>query len=95
MKIGAKLICGFLAVALLVALLGGFGLANFNKLSQAGSTMYEKETVPLAQLCVLSRALVTVRVSVRDMFILAGAARDAARDVIQPEVKTIEDTIAA
>jgi len=57
--------------------------------------MYEKETVPLAQLCVLSRALVTVRVSVRDMFILAGAARDAARDVIQPEVKTIEDTIAA
>jgi methyl-accepting chemotaxis protein len=94
-KIGIKLNCGFLTVALLVALLGGSGLFNFNKLSEADTIMYEKRTVPLAQLSTLTESLGIVRASVRDMFILQGAAGDAAREKVPPEIKKIEGAIAA
>ncbi|MGO8695653.1 MAG: methyl-accepting chemotaxis protein [Rectinemataceae bacterium] len=47
MKIGMKLIGGFLAVSLIAAAVGGFGIANLASMSRAATYMNDKVAVPL------------------------------------------------
>ncbi len=95
MKIGAKLIFGFLVVAALAAAVGIFGISNM-KLIEGGSTfMYEKCATPLGQLGLIANSYGNIRSAMRNMFVLKGAAGDAERARIPPEVKVVEDNIAA
>ncbi len=47
MKIGGKLVLGFVIVALLGAVVGGIGILSMRKIDAADTYLYEKMTVPL------------------------------------------------
>jgi methyl-accepting chemotaxis protein len=50
MKLGVKLILGFLAVALVCAAVGIFGIVNMRRIAAADTFLYEKTTLPLGAL---------------------------------------------
>ena len=50
MKIGAKLILGFILVAIIAATIGIVGIINLNNISQAEKKVYKMVTVPLGEL---------------------------------------------
>ncbi len=61
MKIGVKLACGFLMVALLAVIVGGVGIFDIRTISRADSRLYEKITIPLDQIGELSTAFHRMR----------------------------------
>ena len=50
MKVGAKLIIGFLAVASIAGIIGTIGYLNIHKIDRADTFLYEKCTVPMGQM---------------------------------------------
>jgi len=67
MKIAAKLITGFMFVALIAAVVGVVGIVNINAINKADTELYENMTVPISQLADISTEFQQIRVSVRDM----------------------------
>ena len=67
MKIGVKLIGGFLLVALFAATVGGIGMVNIKTIDDADTKLYEKITVPLGQIQDMTAAYLRIRVILRDM----------------------------
>lgn len=49
MKLSTKLIGGFLAVSLIGALIGGWGLLKINQVARSEMRLYEQMTVPLGK----------------------------------------------
>lgn len=47
LKIGAKLLIGFVAVALIAGLVGGFGIINIQKMNASDSELYAEKTAPI------------------------------------------------
>ena len=75
MKLSTKLIGGFLAVSLIGALIGGWGLLKINQVARSEMRLYEQMTVPLGQLGHISTYFQRLRINLRDMV----AAEDPAR----------------
>jgi methyl-accepting chemotaxis protein len=69
LKLGTKLICGFISVAVIAAIIGYFGIREMNKIEDADVTLYQKITVPITQLQDISTAFQRMRVNVRDMML--------------------------
>ena len=67
MKIAAKLITGFMFVALITAVVGVVGIVNINAIDKADTELYETMTVPISQLADISTEFQQIRVAVRDM----------------------------
>ncbi|MBA4423492.1 MAG: chemotaxis protein [Syntrophus sp. (in: bacteria)] len=67
MKLSTKLICGFLAVSLIGAIVGGWGLLKINQVVRSETKLYEQMTVPLSQLGHISTYFQRVRINARDM----------------------------
>jgi methyl-accepting chemotaxis protein len=63
LKIGTKLLSGFILVALLAGLIGGVGTMNILRIAAKDTKMYEDSVVPLAQLGKISTAFQRVRVN--------------------------------
>jgi len=70
LKIGTKIITGFLIIAVIVAAVGMAGLMNLNMLNQNNNGMYNNQTVPLEKLADLSQLYQRTRVIVRDIILL-------------------------
>ncbi len=85
LKLGTKLICGFISVAVIAAIIGYFGIREMNKIEDADVTMYQKITVPITQLQDVSTAFQRMRVNMRDL-IMATSPQDA-----QDKVKRITE----
>ncbi|HAE21132.1 MAG TPA: chemotaxis protein [Spirochaetaceae bacterium] len=83
MKIVAKLLIGFVAVALLGAFVGVVGIFSMQTIDKADTFLYENMTVPISNLLTITEAFQRVRVNIRDLI-------DA--DDLE-EVKAIKDTI--
>lgn len=79
MKLGSKLIGGFLATALLSGVVGLIGIYNISKINTADTVLYEKMTVPIADLQELSVAFQMMRVSMRDMILAKDRATASAK----------------
>ncbi len=94
MKIGFKLITGFVLVAALGAGIGLFGIANLRIINRGSTHLYEKETLPLAALAEMSAVFGKMRVDFRDMYMLKGIAGDAAREASATNVRIMESQIA-
>ena len=62
MKIGGKLILGFVIVALLGAAVGFFGIINMKKIDAADTFLYEKMTVPLGSIAEMAASYNRIRV---------------------------------
>lgn len=69
MKLGSKLIGGFLVTALLSAVVGVIGIFNISKINNADTMMYNDMTVPLADLQTVTESFQMMRVNMRDMIL--------------------------
>ncbi len=75
LKIGTKLLSGFVLVALLAGVVGGVGTMNILGIAAKDTKMYEDAVVPIAQLGKLSTAFQRVRVNLAKV-LLADSRQD-------------------
>jgi methyl-accepting chemotaxis protein len=95
MRIGLKLIIGFLVVAFLGAAVGGVGVSSIRQLANASNDMYANETVPITHLTYMGTSMLRVFLAIKDMSQFQGAAGDEARESIGGLRKTFDDNAAA
>ena len=69
MKIGAKLITGFLVVAIIAGAIGGVGIYNMRKLNDADTFLYEKAALPLTYLVNMTEYFQRVRVNIHKVLL--------------------------
>lgn len=67
MKIGPKLIGGFVIVAVIAAIIGVFGIVEMKIIAKADTFLYEKTAVPLGILVDYSTSFQRARINLRDM----------------------------
>jgi methyl-accepting chemotaxis protein len=67
MKIGTKLLTGFMLMALIAATIGVVGIAKINKVDDNSGRIYEKIAVPLGVLADMSTSFQRVRINLRDL----------------------------
>ena len=67
MKIGKKLVTGFILVSLISAAMGLFSAYNLKTLDDADTQLYENMTVPLSEIAAISTEFQRTRVNARDM----------------------------
>ena len=67
MKIGAKLISGFVLVSLISAAMGIYGIYNLKSLGSSDTQLYKNMTVPLCEIGMISTEFESTRVFARDM----------------------------
>ena len=95
MSLKKKLMGGFILVAIFAALVGGIGTVNIMKVSSADTLLYEKITVPTAELLSVSTNFQKLRVTV--LYFLRtndGAEKDKLAQSIK-ELRAQSDTQAA
>ncbi|MGE5389943.1 MAG: methyl-accepting chemotaxis protein [Deltaproteobacteria bacterium] len=67
MKIGIKLVSGFILVALVTGLVGYLGIKNIDTITTADTRLYEKTTVPLDYIGTISANFEQVMTATRDI----------------------------
>ena len=75
LRLAARLILSFVLVALISAVIGIIGNINIRKVDEADTVLFEKRTVPLAQLMVINGRFQRYR---RDLFVGATVAKNRA-----------------
>jgi len=70
-NIGKKLIIGFLAVALVGAIIGTVGILNIWMIKSGQDKQYQDDTVPLTELIGVEASFQKIRIYVRDMLFAA------------------------
>lgn len=95
MKISAKLITGFIIVAIIAGFIGAIGIVNINKINENDTILYENMTVPISHLAQFSELFQRQRVILRDIIMLPNAA-DRQKEVENikgkdAEIKKLED----
>jgi methyl-accepting chemotaxis protein len=85
-KIGPKLIGGFLCVAGISAFVGYVGIDKMNTMSKADTYLYEKATVPLGDLVEIA---LTFEIAIRDLRDLGRVNSEQTRESL---IATIEST---
>ncbi|GFO65108.1 MCP four helix bundle domain-containing protein [Geomonas paludis] len=73
LKLGAKLMTGFITVAIVAGVVGYFGIREIHVIEAADTKLYEKVTIPIAQLQDISTSFQRMRVNLRDMMDTSGA----------------------
>lgn len=66
-KIGPKLIGGFLIVAVIAGIIGIVGISNIKTIDARDTMLYEKATVPIKDLVILAQAFERIRVNMWEM----------------------------
>ena len=69
MKIAAKLITGFVIVAIIAAVVGVVGILDMKAIDKSSTELYENMTVPISELSDISTQFQRSRVNVRDMLL--------------------------
>ena len=65
MRIGSKLITGFMIVAIICGAMGIYSIVNLKQLEKSDSELYEKMTVPIQLMGNISEAVQRQRVNIR------------------------------
>jgi len=66
LKVGTKLVAGFVLVALLATAVGVVGISKIRQIDAADTTLYEKVTAPLSDLATMAVLFQRIRINVRD-----------------------------
>jgi methyl-accepting chemotaxis protein len=90
MNIGAKLISGFVIVALIAGVLGFVGIRKIHQIDAADTLLFEKITVPTAQLLTISTSFQKIRVNV--LYVLRSTVRSDKDKLIQG-IKALQENI--
>ncbi|AFA48339.1 methyl-accepting chemotaxis protein [Acetobacterium woodii] len=69
MKIGMKLLVSFIIIALITGVVGIIGIINIQNIQNSNVILYEKMTLPIAEVGQISTSYQRMRVIVRDMII--------------------------
>ena len=85
LKIAAKLIIGFIIVAVIAGVVGVVGIINIQKINALDTDMYERHTSTMPDLANIARTYLRERVSMRDLYLEEDAG----------ERQTIIDSFAA
>ncbi|GCD10090.1 HAMP domain-containing methyl-accepting chemotaxis protein [Clostridium tagluense] len=83
MKISAKLLSGFIMVAIIAAAIGVVGIVSLKSIDKSDTQLYENQLVPTTQLADINKNFQMIRVDVRDIIIEKNAEK----------MKLIEDSI--
>ncbi len=78
LPIKMKLLSSFILMALIAGAVGVIGTQNINKINNAGTILYEQNTVPISKLAQIDVLIQRVRINLRDMTI-ANNPEDIAR----------------
>jgi methyl-accepting chemotaxis protein len=70
LKISAKLIIGFIVVAVIAGIVGIIGIMNINNINNLDTDMYQRHTVQISQLVPIAEKYQMMRVSLRDVAIM-------------------------
>lgn len=91
MKLGTKLIGGFIIVALICVAIGIFGVIKIKQLDDADTALYEQNTKPISSLTNLTASFQRIRIATRDIL----EADDAsAREEYVRAISSLEEDIA-
>lgn len=94
MKISAKLLLGYILVALIAGVIGVTGIINMRTIADADKAMYEQNTAPMEQIANVSEAYGKVRVAVRDMILDKNAAnRDKYINTAKENIGIMKDEL--
>ena len=69
LKVSAKLLLGFVLVAVIAAIIGILGIMDLKELNDSDTEMYENMTVPIAQMSDISTNFQRIRVNTREVII--------------------------
>ena len=69
LKISAKLLIGFILVAIITGALGIWSIINIKALDKSDTIMYENMTVPISEMSDISTTFQRIRVNVRNMML--------------------------
>ncbi len=75
LKIGTKLLAGFIFVALMAAIVGTIGVVNLKKLDKADTKLYQMMTVPLGEIGEASTAFQRMRCNLVEMQVVTSEAK--------------------
>ncbi|WP_306547944.1 methyl-accepting chemotaxis protein [Desulfobulbus sp.] len=90
MTLKGKLLLGFITVAIIAGIIGGYGIYNIRLLDAADTRMYEKMTVPLGEMADIAIAFQRVRVNSRDFI---DATTPEKREHFAGRIKELRETI--
>ncbi|MHB1013956.1 MAG: methyl-accepting chemotaxis protein [Desulfurivibrionaceae bacterium] len=90
LPIGKKIISGFMAVALIAGIIGFIGVKEIHVIEAADTKLYEKMTVPLADLGDMGMGFEQLRISARAY---AGADTAQARQTALDEIKELRQKL--
>jgi methyl-accepting chemotaxis protein len=91
MKIGTKLISGFILIALIAGLIGFVGIRGVNSVTRESTQLYEKQLIPITELNDISIAFQRVRVNIRDLMNVAKTTEEIAK--YQQTIKEMSEII--
>ena len=84
LKIGVKLILGFIIVAIIAGVIGAVGVINIKTINDADTYLYEKMTVPLGDMIYIAESFQRIRGNVKDILL----------STTEEEIKDYESRIA-
>jgi len=90
LKIGTKLISGFVAVALIAVVIGLIGIQKIKQINEADIKLYEKITVPTAELLSISTDFQRIRVNV--LYVLRATSKEDKEKYVQA-IKSLREGI--
>lgn len=94
LKIAAKLITGFIIVALIAGIVGTVGVMNIRKMQALDEDMYNRDTAPLDDLSKISTSIERERGRLRDIIIQKNSSDiQADIDKIKELDKTIDESL--
>jgi methyl-accepting chemotaxis protein len=71
-RLGTKMIGGFIFIAMISAVIGATSLINIRKMAQADQRLYDESTVPLPELTRIAVAVQRMRIASRDFIASQG-----------------------
>jgi len=69
LKIGVKLITGFIIVAIIAGVIGAVGVINLQKINDADDRLYKTMTAPLGEMILIVESYQRMRVNIKDILI--------------------------
>ncbi len=69
LKISAKLLSGFISVAIIAAIVGSIGIIDIKSLNDSNTELYEKMTVPIYQAATIATEFQKIRVDFRNVLL--------------------------
>ncbi|QJW45170.1 HAMP domain-containing protein [bacterium BFN5] len=94
LKIGKKLLTGFISVALIAGIMGSFAAYNLSEITEQDKKLYERYTVPLGDLLDMMESYYTMRVEVRNIILAKDQTeREKAASKVRTELQRFKKSI--